>query len=399
MKIGGKEIYKTFFVQVEDKKHKCKSCGGTYSQDTKKGYTNLVTHIQKEHPYWEDMMKVNDDKNPFFHKKGSNIFNWLSWIIEDNLPFTFCERPNTRKFSKLDNLSVNTLMKYIKLTTERVEKKIADSLPNNFGIIIDGWKEGTTHYIAVFAIYANNVGVGNHLLLAIAPPFDETTYTAQKHKAFIGDVLELYGKSLGNLIYLVADNAAVNTRLADLLGIPMIGCASHRFNLACKKYLESSENVLQKIQSLMTSLRQVKQAGKLRTKTDLEPIIRNVTRWSSTFEMVQRFLTLLEFIDTTDAALAENLPTPLEIIALNDLMKDLEQFQTTTLLLQDEKRNLQEVRSIFDEMLKHYPSMNYYISSDGGIVHSPDFEIAIVKVIEDEVNSTKGIVEAISSRK
>ena len=74
-----------------------------------------------------------------------------------------------------------------------------------------------------------------------------------------------YGKSLGNLIYLVADNAAVNTRLADLLGIPMIGCASHRFNLACKKYLESSENVLQKIQSLMTSLRQVKQAGKLRT--------------------------------------------------------------------------------------------------------------------------------------
>jgi hypothetical protein len=163
MKIGGKEIYKTFFVQVEDKKHICKSCDGTYSQDPKKGYTNLVTHIQKEHPDWEDMMKVNDDKNPFFHKKGSNIFNWLSWIIEDNLPFTFCERPNTRKFSKLDKLSVNTLMKYIKLTTERVKKRIADSLPNKFGIIIDGWKEGTTHYIAVFAIYADNVGVGNHL--------------------------------------------------------------------------------------------------------------------------------------------------------------------------------------------------------------------------------------------
>ena len=96
-------------------------------------------------------------------------------------------------------------------------------------------------------------------MLAIAPPFDETTYTAENHKAFIGDVLELYGKSLKNLIYLVADNAAVNTRLADLLGIPMIGCASHRFNLASKKYLESSEEVLQKIQSLMTTLRQVKQ--------------------------------------------------------------------------------------------------------------------------------------------
>jgi len=55
--------------------------------------------------------------------------------------------------------------------------------------------------------------------LAIAPPLDETTYTAENHKAFIGDVLELYGKRLQNLIYLVADNAAVSTRLADLLGI------------------------------------------------------------------------------------------------------------------------------------------------------------------------------------
>jgi len=63
MKIGGKEIYKTFFVQIEEKKHKCKSCNGIYSQDVKKGYTNLVTHIQKEHPGWEDSMKVSDDKN------------------------------------------------------------------------------------------------------------------------------------------------------------------------------------------------------------------------------------------------------------------------------------------------------------------------------------------------
>jgi hypothetical protein len=48
---------------------------------------------------------------------------------------------------------------------------------------------------------------------------------------------------------------------------------------------------------------------------------------------------------------------------------------------------IQEVRSIFDEMLKHYPSLNYYICSDGGIVHSLDFEIAIAKVIEDDLNS------------
>ena len=87
-------------------------------------------------------MKTNDNNNPFYHKKGNNMFNLLSWIIEDNLPFSFCERPNTKKFSKLESLSVDTLMKYIRLTTERVEKKIADSLPSQFGILLtDGKKE------------------------------------------------------------------------------------------------------------------------------------------------------------------------------------------------------------------------------------------------------------------
>ena len=195
--------------------------------------------------------------------------------------------------------------------------------------------------------------------------------------------MELFGKSEESLIYLVADNAAVNTRLSDLLGIPMIGCASHRFNLACKKYLEDSENVIQKIHSLMVNLRQVKQAGKLRTKTPLEPVIRNATRWSSTYEMLKRFFRLQEFIDISDETLAINLPAPLELIALKELMKDLEEFQSTTILLQDSKRNLREVRDIFDEMLKHYESMDYHISSGGGIVHSSDFENAIVKVFDE----------------
>jgi hypothetical protein len=77
MKIRGKEIYETFFVNVSEKAHKCKSCNRVYSQDIKKGYTNLVTHIQKGHPGWEENMKVNDEKNPFFHRKGNNIYKWL----------------------------------------------------------------------------------------------------------------------------------------------------------------------------------------------------------------------------------------------------------------------------------------------------------------------------------
>ncbi len=47
---------------------------------------------------------------------------------------------------------------------------------------------------------------------------------------------------------------------------PFIGCASHRFKFACKKYLEPFENNLKKINDLMITLSHIKQAGKLRKK-------------------------------------------------------------------------------------------------------------------------------------
>jgi hypothetical protein len=58
-------------------------------------------------------------------------------------------------------------------------------------------------------------------------------------------------------------------------------------------------------------------------------------------------------------------------------------------ILQETKRSLLEVRAIFDEMLKYYPSMAHHIAADGGIVHSPDFENAIVKVIDEDLESLK----------
>jgi hypothetical protein len=164
----------------------------------------------------------------------------------------------------------------------------------------------------------------------------------------------------------------------------MIGCASHRFNLACKSYLEKYERSLSKINSLMVSLRNVKQAGKLRTKTPLEPVTRNDTRWSSTHNMLLRFFRIREFLDETDADLVYNMPTPLEVNELSLAMADLLEFESTTKLLQDQQRTLSEVRVIFDAMLSKYPEMERHISQRGRILHSPDFENGLVK-LQDEL--------------
>ena len=398
MNYSSKELATTYFEEIESKEvgnktvttFKCR-CGTKRSQDLKKGYVNLVSHIKNQHLDWQEIMnakkKITDNQNPFLNRKAGTYFSWLEWIILDNLSFTFVERPLTRKNTKLEAIGVVSLMKYLKQLTVEVERKVSSLLPNKFGIVLDGWSEGTTHYIALFACCSTQM-----FLLSIAPPLDEEHFDSASHVAFIKDVLSFFGKSLDNVSFVVGDNAPVNLRISDLIGIPFIGCASHRFNLACKKYLQPFEDNLQRINSLMVILRNLKQAGKLRTKTHLEPVKRNVTRWSSTFAMLKRFFELKPFLDESDEELAQHIPSGREMIELQKLLDDMAQFESITKKLQESTISLSDVRSLFDTVIESYPTMNYYLADDAQIVHCPEFESGIVTLIDgnvDELSETQ----------
>jgi len=387
-KYSSKEISATFFEGIassetskSSNKFKCK-CGVTRSQDLKKGYINLISHIKTNHPDWEEVMSskksFNKSQSLFINQKASTYYSWLRWIILDCHPFSFVERPLTRQYSNLENVSVDSLMKYLKLLTEVVEEKVAASLPEQFGLIIDGWTEGTTHFFGLVACFENGP-----LLLSISPPVDEEKYDAESQKLFVMDVLGLYSKSLDNVLFLVGDNAPVNFRLADLMSVPFIGCASHRFNLACKLFLKPYEQQLGKVSFIMGFIRgSVKQAAKLRTKTSLAPVLRNVTRWSSTFAMLKRFFEIEPFLDESEPTIAANYLTRTEIIELKKLLEDMNEFEVVTKQLQNPKCSLSEVRIFFDTVLESYPTMKKYLSEDSQIIHCPAFEKGIVKIQE-----------------
>ena len=73
--------------------------------------------------------KKDQPQSLFVNRKGNNIFNWMEWVIMDNLSFSFVEKPLAKKHTKLEPIGVDTLMKYIKLVTESVEKDVASHLP------------------------------------------------------------------------------------------------------------------------------------------------------------------------------------------------------------------------------------------------------------------------------
>ncbi|ETM43312.1 hypothetical protein L914_11187, partial [Phytophthora nicotianae] len=135
--------------------------------------------------------------------------------------------------------------------------------------------------------------------------------------------LPFFGKTINGCKFLVGDNCAVNKRLANLMNVPLVGCASHRLNLAVREFLVPFETALDQVQQLMRKLRTLNQAAKLRMKTPLMPILRQDTRWSSTFSMLERYIRLREFLSADDDDMADLLPSRADHRKLEDLLSKL----------------------------------------------------------------------------
>ncbi|EGZ29777.1 hypothetical protein PHYSODRAFT_475994 [Phytophthora sojae] len=201
-----------------------------------------------------------------------------------------------------------------------------------------------------------------------------------------------YGVQLAQCRFLVADNCTVNRRLATLMSVPLVGCASHRLNLAVQADMASHEEDLAAVQALMVKLRTLTQSAKLRLKTPLRPVIRQDTRWSSTFEMVRRYLQLLEFLDAEDDDLMDLLPPPAMNKRLRALYQELCDIESVSKALQGHDVALLDVREWFDELIAVKPQYGRYIGPRANIVHNPDFEAGCYEQLKS-IPPTSNVVE------
>ena len=126
----------------------------------------------------------------------------------------------------------------MELVTEEAEKRIQYALPEIFSLVIDDWTKNSTNFVGVFASYpaANSQGY-NSTLLSFSPLFFETNFTAKDHYQFLEWLLNVYGKTMSDVIAIIGDNAEVNKALSNLCEKPLIRFASHRFSLAVSLFL------------------------------------------------------------------------------------------------------------------------------------------------------------------
>ena len=98
--------------------------------------------------------------------------------------------------------------------------------------------------------------------------------------------------------------------------------------------------------------------------------------------MLKRFFELKEFFDQTDAKVAVLLPSPGDVIKLQELINHLEKFESVTKRLQLEDTDISVVRTLFDKLLENYHEVDDFLGrSNGSLTHYPNFEIGLFNAI------------------
>ena len=246
---SNKSICNYFYTKLDPSTYKCRY-GKVRKQAASTGYENPMSHLRTSHKDYNKCVQVSKEFPPAFivSNKAQNYFGWLEGTIMGGKNFSFVSNELNRKYSKLTSISRTTLMKLISDLTKAVEQKVAADLPDSFGLVIDGWSftSASTHYLAAY--YQR---VRANFLLAFSPLLVEEDLGAKSHVDFITTALGYFNKTVCNVGFLVCDNENLNEKIAKLMGITMIGCYSHRLNLAVEKSSEPYDEIISKLHNLM----------------------------------------------------------------------------------------------------------------------------------------------------
>ncbi|KAG3174337.1 hypothetical protein PC128_g18074 [Phytophthora cactorum] len=198
---------------------------------------------------------------------------------------------------------------------------------------------------------------------------------------------DLSGQSLFDLI---ADTLMRYSKPWDAIGgIPLIGCASHRFKLAVKDYRKQDEPVFAKGHTLISKLRSIKGRVLLRRVFNKAPLIRNDTHRSSTFALLGRYVDIVPALNSLGHRV---LPNTLcsrrnDNERVTSLLSEMRNFEVVAKTLQRATLTIAGVRRLFDHVISTYAVMKSRLGGQARIVKYPELEFGIVKLQRHEMLS------------
>eukprot|EP01040_Poterioochromonas_malhamensis_P003912 gene3912-4179_t len=396
---GVKEILARFFsAETEFRNQKeHRQCLLCKEGNTSRGWyvdnaANNIKHLRSNHTEQVEQFCAEKDKSErtiFPRKMGfaQTVYRWIDFILKMNGSFPIVQDEHFRSFTILKNISFSTMLKYLHALHTHSKEEITKMLPNSFGITLDGY----IHYLdqeLYLGVFASFVHLGNpkHILLAIRrfPVIkeDRTLYNEE----LIEVALKIYGKTMNNVAYIVANNTNWNPTLARGINAPFIGCYAQKLNLAVEKFLEEEgySPLVDKVDHIFRMLDTwniIKKWSNIVKGTELEEMISIPsarTNWTLKFEMTERYVKIHETLKTNQEELGIEVLKGSEVARLEELHIELANFYSVYQLFQRDDLNLVQVKCLCEALSEDYPLMTSYLHPDQ---FSP-FEKAIIRCIE-----------------
>ena len=122
-------------------------------------------------------------------------------------------------------------------------------------------------------------------------------------------------------------------------------------SLAVKDLLVSDEMFLGKVNKSMVKLRGLVLSARLRKFTPLPQKIRNITRCSSTYEMLKRYKQLQHHFSSLESIEIDELSSaPFQNRRIDRIIEDLEVFESVTEELQKDVTSISDVRAFLMQL-------------------------------------------------
>ena len=148
----------------------CPDGNPTFIDKSAGGWTNILSHAHTKRGHsrsWTefalDELKIKlaqqgGEMGPLdkhvikSSPEAQKLFGWMEQVIMADLPQSWVENQYARKYTNLDVTDRKTFAKYMDLLKDEVQEKIAQELPETFGLVFDGWSFDGDHFICIFAI-------------------------------------------------------------------------------------------------------------------------------------------------------------------------------------------------------------------------------------------------------
>ena len=153
-----------------------------------------------------------------------------------------------------------------------------------------------------------------------------------------------------------------------------------------KNVLKGEEILITNVHSIMVKLSGLILGAKLAKSIKLKPKMRNITRWTPAFDMLNRYVEIRKFLPRLRSDVIHFLLlSSSENRHIDSIISNLVSLESVAKQFQSDSITVSDCRTLFDSVIENFPDTTNRLTSTADIVERPSFESGIVKLQRNSI--------------